>query len=143
MAILTFPDPARGVISRPHLHEQAARQQAGRIRPSYESHEFSVPVLATDLTLRGGGGSPVINHGTSCSCARADPAAFAINERAQQVVIRNNGALTLTVRFNVASSDAVTVSPGEILDWPYLEVTEVYFTNPSGVTVIPVKVVLS
>lgn len=139
----TFPESVVGTHDRPHLWEQAARVQASRLRSGYESHEFDVAVLSTNETLSGGGGNPAINHGTSCSCGRTDPAAFAIVPRAQRVNILNNSGVVLVVRFNSATSDPVTVSPGQQRDWEVTEVTEVYLTNASGAVVIPVKIILA
>lgn len=138
-----FPASVVGVHDRPHLYEQAAREQASRLRSGYESHEFSIPILSTNVTLSGASGNPAVNHGTSCSCGRTDPAAFAIIPRAQRVAIRQGSAITLTVRFNSSAADLLTVSPGESFEWSSTEVTEIYFTNPSGSVVIPVKIVLA
>lgn len=140
---MVFPPSPVGDIARPHLHEQATRQSAGRLRTRYEEHEFSVPVLADKLSLKGGLVDSVIDHSTSCTCLRANPAAFALCDRVQNVTIRHGGAVVLVVRFNDKTFDPVTISPGEILEWPYLEVVDVFFSNASGAAVIPVKVTLS
>ena len=128
---------ARGVDERVHIHEQAARAEAGRLRKAYECHQFNIPVstVGVSLTVVPLGGVHTVN----CTCGEA---AFFRLTLAQRVAISNLGTISCQVAFNAATNHKVTVGDGETLDWNFVEVGSLYLWNTSGSVVIPVRIVL-
>lgn len=120
---------------RQNIHERAARQAGGRLNTIYENHEFTVPGLTSNVSLKS-----VVSHAAACTCARA-AGAFVVIPRADQVSIRNYSSLDLIVRFGSATADPVTVSAGEILYWTFVEVSDLFISNASALGV-PVRIAL-
>lgn len=119
-----------GVETRGHIHEESARQQAGRLRSVYEHHELTINNGSSNLSLEG-----FTHTGGGCTCNRG---AFTNIDRAQRVIIRNMGVGNVTVRFNgtTANHDPVTIRAGEIMDFGFIETEDVFFTNSSGSNVL-------
>jgi hypothetical protein len=146
MAAIAPAPIAVGVITTEHLHEEAARQQAGRLRTIYEHHEFEVPAAASFAA--GDNINDIVDHSTGdpttgCSCGRTSTggsvAAFGLIPRSQRVVIRNVGVGQIQVRFNGRTSgvhDTVSVDVGEYLDWNMVETTDIFFSNPGAAEVL-------
>ena len=135
MAVTPFGSQIRGVKSagRAVLAEEAARVTASRAVRVYESHEFSVPSPVTNWSM-----TTDLNHVADCTCGRS---AFNLLARALQVQIRNRGSQVVKVKFNDTAEDLITVEDGENLQWTFCEVSEVLFTNATGVA-IPVRVTM-
>lgn len=121
---------AVAIDHRGNIHEQAARQQAARLRTAYEHHEFTLTSDITDATAI----NSVVTHSSACSCARA-AGAFALLERAAKVFIRNVGVGAVQVRWNSATADFFTIDGGEYLNWDMTEVTDIFLQTDSGVDV--------
>ena len=118
---------AVGVNTREHIFEEAARQQAGRLRTVYEAHEFTVNNGETNSSIK-----TIINHVTTCTCARG---AFTLLDRCQRMLMRNLGGGNILVRVNrtTADHDPFTWHAGETIDFSMIEFDDIFFTNSSGV----------
>lgn len=134
MVIPDFATQVRGTKSgRSVLHEEAQRVQAARLVKVYENHEFSLPSPSTNQPL-----STFTHTAGGCLCNRG---AFTLIDRAQTAYIRNRGTTTVTLRFNDTDEDAITLEAGEYLQFDFLEITEIYMTNATGVA-ITLKILL-
>jgi hypothetical protein len=81
----------------------------------YESKEFAVGV--------------VVNYDV-----KAGQSAFVLVPRAHNIVIRTSA--DITVRFNSAANDAVSISAAEgQLAWTHIEVTNIFITAPAGASI--------
>lgn len=121
---------AVGVETRGFIHEEAARQQAGRLRTVYEHHELTVNNGESNLSLRA-----FVHTAAGCTCNRG---AFTLIDAAQRVLVRNMGTGTVRIRLNgtTANHDPYTLRGGESSDFSFVEVTDMFFTNSSGVNVL-------
>ena len=129
MAVPDFATQARGTkTGRAVLHEEAQRVNASRLVKVYENHEISLPSPSTDQPL-----STFVHTAGGCTCNRA---AFDLIERAQTLFIRNRGSGAVSFRFNDLLEDPITLEAGEYLQFNWLEITEIYMTNASGVAVL-------
>lgn len=133
---MVYGDAVVGQKPRSVLHEEAQRVQASRLVSLYESHELTLASPLTNVSL-----PAAVNHATSCTCGRA-AGGFDLVPRAQRVTIRNMGTGTIQVRLGSSTADRTSLDAGEYLDWAFLELLALYFTNPSGIAV-PIRVTLA
>lgn len=117
----------RIVKGRANVHEEAARIQSGRQSPVYEHHEFSLTSPQTDAPL-----TTVVDHAAACTCTDA---AFDVVPIANVVEIYNAGNATITYKLNATTNHPFTLEPGQRRSWEATQVTQIYFTNSSGVAV--------
>jgi len=135
MAVAVYGTRTRGAVAPEVFHEAAMRKLASDRSLLYEAHEFLIATPSTNVSIR-----TVVNHATSCSCARAT-GFLGIMARAQRVSIRNIGAGSVTVKFNDAALDPITIEDGEKFDWDFTEATDIFFTNVGG-SAVAVRVLL-
>lgn len=121
---MVFGDGIAGTKTRDNIHEQAAKTQASRLVTICENHEFNVPGLVNNVSLR-----TVVDHTAACSCGAS---AFGRLARAQRALIRNTSDVILTFRFGTSTADKFTLVAGEYLDWDFHEFTDLFITNPSA-----------
>ena len=130
MSVMVAKPQLRGDKAPANLHEEAMRALAGTRRREYEAHEFVLPSATTNVSI-----NTVINHATTCSCARA--AGFGgVILRAARVSIRNSGDGPIVVRYNLSTADPITIEDGERHDWDVVEVEDIRFTNVGGAGVL-------
>ena len=123
------PQPVvRGDKLSENIHEAAAKVTANNRRRRYENHQFTIPSGSTNLSIND------INHTADCTCGRASGFLGVIG-RAARVSHRNVGDAPITLKYNLASGDPITLDDGERHDWDFTEVEDIKYTNASGIGV--------
>jgi hypothetical protein len=130
MSVAVFGQQTRGNKGRAVLSEESDRIQAGRLVRVYENHEFLIPSPVANVSIK-----TVVNHAIACSCARAS-GAFGVLSWAQRLSIRNTeGNATISIRLNDPTGDVYTIDPGEVQDWDWVQIFDIFFTNATGIAI--------
>lgn len=118
-----FIPQINGTDSAAVIHEEAMRSLARRARTVYEAHEFTLNNGEVNSSIK-----TVINHVTSCSCARG---AFTLIGSALRLLVRNTGAAQIQIRLNgiTGDHDEYTVFAGETQDFNMVEFDDIFLTN--------------
>ena len=106
-------DKIAGKEGMGNVHEEAATVLASGMKKSYQSREFTLNNGQTDY-----------NFATQQS-------AFGVSfPRAHAILIRSTQ--NITVKFNDAGNDAISIDADTPFPYSALEMTNVFFTNASG-----------
>ena len=128
MALAAVGQNIRTNKGRNVLHEEAMRILANNRSLRYESHLISIPSPSTDVAL-----SAMTHTSPTCTCNRGALSVNGLIPRADRMLIKNRGTAMISFRLNDTSEDLLHLEDGENLDCDFVQISEIYFTNSSGV----------